>query len=129
MTCEIDPRRVGSQVENLIVRCGSNLFAPASSTVGVILKEEGVFQVFVHNDSGDVSEASLCIGYDRKSQVIAAPSCGLNPIDCAGRGKFGDEDVFAAGDLDQLAHPLDPADHGIGPLLEVDPRTSRELRT
>ena len=36
------------------------------------------------------------------------------------------KDILAAGDLDELAHPADAADHRLVPLLEVDPRPPRK---
>src|SRR4051812_32229244 len=39
------------------------------------------------------------------------------------------EDILTAGDLDELAHPADAADHRLVPLLEVDARTVGELLT
>src|SRR5271154_2126008 len=51
---------------------------------------------------------------------------GQNSVFAQRLGRLLAENVFAAGDSDQLADPLDPANLRLIPFLEVDPRPARQ---
>ena len=73
-------------------------------------------------------------------ELLAAPGCehhvrfaphdlvGIAMMRSAGRVRSGPlgKNVFAAGDLDQLAHPADAADHRLVPFLEIDAGPARQ---